>query len=160
MRKRTKVRLDLRSTATAMKFWTAGSKTPGEGAAAAGCTCRTKLPLLCATRHCTVYNNRAQETPGAPEDTRGNKEGHQKDRRAQRHHEDRRQAPEGTAGGSGETPRGPEGTTGGSEQAATPHGSNNSTAYFRWLSCSFYCRCGSCFFLVLFPPPLINSVKF
>ena len=33
---------------------------------------------------------RTQETPGAPEDTRGNKEGHQKDRRAQKHHEDRR----------------------------------------------------------------------
>ena len=31
-----------------------------------------------------------ENVAGAPEDTRGNKEGHQKDRRAQRHHEDRR----------------------------------------------------------------------
>jgi hypothetical protein len=37
-----------------------------------------------------ILRCRTQETPGAPEDTRGNKEGHQKDRRAQRHHEDRR----------------------------------------------------------------------
>ena len=57
---------------------TAGSKTPGKGAAAAG---RTKLLL---------YYCRIHETPGAPEDTRGDKEGHQRDRRAQRHHEDRR----------------------------------------------------------------------
>jgi hypothetical protein len=56
---------------------TAGSKTPRKGAAAAG---RTKLLL----HYC-----RTQETPGAPGDTRGNKEGHQRDRRAQRHHEDR-----------------------------------------------------------------------
>jgi hypothetical protein len=55
-----------------------GSKTPGKGAAAAG---RTKLLL---------YYCRIQETPGTPEDTRGNKEGHQRDWRAQRHHEDRR----------------------------------------------------------------------
>jgi hypothetical protein len=57
---------------------TAGSKTPGEGAAATG---RTDLLL---------YYCRTHETPGAPEDTRGDKEGHQRDRRAQRHHEDRR----------------------------------------------------------------------
>ena len=45
---------------------------------------RTKL-LLYYLNYCRI-----QETPGAPEDTRGNKEGHQKDRRAQKHHEDRR----------------------------------------------------------------------
>jgi hypothetical protein len=43
--------------------------------------------LLCYAILCYC---RIQETPGAPEDTRGDKEGHQKDRRAQRHHEDRR----------------------------------------------------------------------
>jgi hypothetical protein len=42
---------------------------------------RTKLLL---------YYCRINETPGAPEDTRGDKEGRQRDRRAQRHHEDRR----------------------------------------------------------------------
>ena len=57
---------------------TAGSKTPRKGAAAAG---RTKLLL---------YYCRTKETPGAPEDTRGNKDEHQRDRGAQRHHEDRR----------------------------------------------------------------------
>jgi hypothetical protein len=94
---------------------TAGSKTPGKGAAAAG---YTEL-LLCYTTLCYC---RTQETPGAPEDTRGNKEGHQRDRRAQRHHEDRR-AQRGigrdtkrTGGNSG---------GGGSERAvARPHGSN------------------------------------
>jgi hypothetical protein len=88
---------------------TAGNKAPGEGAIAAG---RTKL-FLC-------YYCRIQETPGASEDTRGNKEEHQRDRRAhggsKRHHEDRR------AQRSGETPKGPEGTTRGSEQAAKPQG--------------------------------------
>jgi hypothetical protein len=55
---------------------TADSKTPGKGAAAAG---RTKLLL---------YYCRTQETPGTPEDTRGNKEGYQRDRRikTQRRH--------------------------------------------------------------------------
>jgi hypothetical protein len=38
----------------------------------------------------TVCYCRTQETPGAPEDTRGNKEANQRDQRAQRHHEDRR----------------------------------------------------------------------
>ena len=52
------------------------------GAAAAG---RTKLlPYYCKTH----------ETPGAPEDTRGDQEGHQRDRRthggSKRHQEDRR----------------------------------------------------------------------
>ena len=61
-----------------------------------------------------LYYCRIQETPGAPEDTRGNKEGHQKDRRAQTTRTG------GHSGESGETPRGPEGTTGKSEQAARP----------------------------------------
>jgi hypothetical protein len=84
---------------------TAGSKTPGKGAAAAG---RSKLLLCCC---------RIQETPGAPEDTRGIKEGHQGDRRAE--------TPRGPEGiGRDDTKRGPEGTTGGLEQAARPQGSN------------------------------------
>jgi hypothetical protein len=93
---------------------TAGSKTPGKSAAAAG---RTKLLLPYTIHYC-----RTQETQGAPEDTRGNKEGHQKDRRAQSHRDTTRTG--GHSGGSGETPRGPEGTTGGSERSARPHGSN------------------------------------
>jgi hypothetical protein len=72
----------IRNPAVLESQWTAGCKTPGEGAAAAG---RTKLLLCCC---------RTQETPGASEDTRGNKEGHQRDRRthggSKRHHEDRR----------------------------------------------------------------------
>ena len=38
----------------------------------------------------TTVGSKRHQTPGAPEDTRGNKEGHQKDRSAQKHHEDRR----------------------------------------------------------------------
>ena len=69
---------------------TAGSKTPGKGEAAAG---RPKLLLLYYT---ILYYCRIQETPRAPEDTRGDREGNQKDRRARggrkrhQHQEDRR----------------------------------------------------------------------
>jgi hypothetical protein len=79
--------------------WTADTKTQGEGGAAV--VGRTKLVLY--------YCRRTQETPGAPEDTRGNQEGHQRDRRAhggsKRHRQDRR-------------------GTGGSERAVRPEGSN------------------------------------
>jgi hypothetical protein len=79
-----------------------GTKTPGEGgAAAAG---RTIL---------LYYYCRTQETPGAPEDTRGGQgpggtvhTGDPKDAGRTGGHGH-------SGGGSGETPRGPEGTTGG-----------------------------------------------
>jgi hypothetical protein len=67
-----------RATAKLESQRTAGSNATGEGTAAAG---RTKA-LLC---YCRIH-----KTPGVPEDTRGDKEGHQRDRRAQRHYEDRR----------------------------------------------------------------------
>jgi hypothetical protein len=75
---------------------------------------RAQRPRAALNYYYTTVDCGTQETPGAPEDTRGNKEEHQRDRRAKRHHEP--QGPEGTEGGSGETPRGPGGTTGGSEQ--------------------------------------------
>jgi hypothetical protein len=87
------------------------------GTAAAG---HAKIPLCCC---------RTQETPGAPEDARGDQdqEGHQRDRRAhggsKRHHEDRR-AQRGDREKRQEDWREQRGSTGVSEQAAKPQGPN------------------------------------
>ena len=84
---------------------TAGSKTSGEGAAAAG---RTKLLLY----YCRTHDH---ETPGAPEDTRGNEKGHQRDRRAQaqRHHTPRGPEAGGHSGGIGRDTKRTGGNNGG-----------------------------------------------
>jgi hypothetical protein len=77
-------------------------------------------PFLALNYYYTVlYYCRTQETPGAPEDTRGNKEGRQRGRRAQRHHEGRR-----AQRGIGRDTKRTGGTTVGLERAARPQGFN------------------------------------
>ena len=55
----------------------------------------------------TILHYRTQETPGALEGTRGDQEGHQRDRGllGGPKSQETPAGPEGTAGGSGETPR-------------------------------------------------------